>query len=399
MSAWIFQGNPNVFDMDSYFHSKPGRITWLVTRYRNEIKQGDKVYFWRSAGKAGADSGVIASGEVVSDVRELQSESEAVRHWSDKTQSAKVSPRVWVVLTKIANSKEVLKRDWFKDDAILKNMLIMRQASGTNFRLTDIEADRISLAWSRVGKNWTRSESIAGLWAYSKINGGEVSQRIGSPVEIVSSRTGRSSGGVYNKVMNFRAIDPNDTRKGMSGAGEVDRGVWGEFFDPIANQLVHVAIQIEFDRLWGDQASEPTVTYTDYYSELDDFDSEVGKLNGQNIESLLAQYNKKMALPNSEKLKPRIYRANAKLFKRDPLVVAIAQKRAEFMCEIATCKTEKFINADGILFCEVHHIQPLAEGGTDRIENVICLCASHHREAHFGRNQLALKEYFLGIRR
>jgi hypothetical protein len=42
---------------------------------------------------------------------------------------------------------------------------------------------------------------------------------------------GRAVSGVYNKVMNFRAIDPRDERSGMSGGGETDRRVWSEFYD------------------------------------------------------------------------------------------------------------------------------------------------------------------------
>ena len=43
------------------------------------------------------------------------------------------------------------------------------------------------------------------------------------------------------------------------------------------------------------------------------------------------------------------------------------------------------MDEDGIPYSEVHHIEPLSEGGEDVLENVACLCPAHHREVHIGR--------------
>ena len=47
---------------------------------------------------------------------------------------------------------------------------------------------------------------------------------------------------------------------------------------------------------------------------------------------------------------------------------------------------------DDTPFLEVHHIQPLAEGGKDTVKNTVALCPNCHREAHFGINKEKLKE-------
>jgi 5-methylcytosine-specific restriction endonuclease McrA len=49
-------------------------------------------------------------------------------------------------------------------------------------------------------------------------------------------------------------------------------------------------------------------------------------------------------------------------------------------------------------YCEVHHVVFLSDGGADKIENVVCLCPTHHREAHFGKNARELCSAFKGIR-
>ncbi|WP_244101480.1 HNH endonuclease [Burkholderia ambifaria] len=38
---------------------------------------------------------------------------------------------------------------------------------------------------------------------------------------------------------------------------------------------------------------------------------------------------------------------------------------------------------DGTAYLEVHHLTPLAQGGTDTVANAIALCPSH-RERHYG---------------
>ena len=64
MQTWIFQGNPDEFDLDSYLASRPGQVPWLVTRYASEIAVGDHVYVWRNRGARRAVAGVAADGIV-----------------------------------------------------------------------------------------------------------------------------------------------------------------------------------------------------------------------------------------------------------------------------------------------------------------------------------------------
>jgi hypothetical protein len=38
MKTWIFQGNPEVFDIDSYLAATAGLITWRVARYADTVQ-------------------------------------------------------------------------------------------------------------------------------------------------------------------------------------------------------------------------------------------------------------------------------------------------------------------------------------------------------------------------
>lgn len=46
---------------------------------------------------------------------------------------------------------------------------------------------------------------------------------------------------------------------------------------------------------------------------------------------------------------------------------------------------------------ETHHIILLADDGTDRMSNVIALCANDHREAHYGRRADILEREMIEV--
>jgi hypothetical protein len=53
MRTWIFQSNPDRFNIDSYLAARPAEFLWLVTRYDSDVSIGDRVYLWRNQGASG----------------------------------------------------------------------------------------------------------------------------------------------------------------------------------------------------------------------------------------------------------------------------------------------------------------------------------------------------------
>ncbi|MDN7629684.1 HNH endonuclease [Burkholderia cenocepacia] len=76
-----------------------------------------------------------------------------------------------------------------------------------------------------------------------------------------------------------------------------------------------------------------------------------------------------------------------RIFRRNPDVIAEVLSRANGVCE-GCVEPAPFLRADGRPYLEVHHRQPLAEGGTDTVENAIALCPNCHRERHYGANDI-----------
>src|SRR5262245_16370000 len=139
-----------------------------------------------------------------------------------------------------------------------------------------------------------------------------------------SQLIGRAIPGVYNKVMNFRSIDPRDTRTGLPGSSDTDKRVWSEFFDPAENQLREADLEREFNRLWMSTAghSEPAL---DAEAAQERAEAAASRLEGQELDDLLARYHAGLGVRQA---RPRASSSTTRLYERDPLVIAIARKRA-----------------------------------------------------------------------
>jgi hypothetical protein len=74
----------------------------------------------------------------------------------------------------------------------------------------------------------------------------------------------------------------------------------------------------------------------------------------------------------------------SKVFRRNQDVIAEVLARAAGTCE--DCKRPApFLRAkDGTPFLEVHHVETLARGGLDTVQNAVALCPNCHRKRHHG---------------
>ncbi|HEV7586731.1 MAG TPA: HNH endonuclease [Longimicrobium sp.] len=72
------------------------------------------------------------------------------------------------------------------------------------------------------------------------------------------------------------------------------------------------------------------------------------------------------------------------VYLRNADVVAEVLHRATGACERCRQPAPFIRKRDGTPYLEVHHIQTLAEGGEDTVENAIALCPNCHRELHYG---------------
>ena len=74
----------------------------------------------------------------------------------------------------------------------------------------------------------------------------------------------------------------------------------------------------------------------------------------------------------------------ARVYARNPDVVAEVLLRANGTCELCRRAAPFRRSSDGSPYLEVHHKVQLANNGEDTVENAIAVCPNCHRQAHFG---------------
>jgi 5-methylcytosine-specific restriction protein A len=83
---------------------------------------------------------------------------------------------------------------------------------------------------------------------------------------------------------------------------------------------------------------------------------------------------------------PQKTTVNGTRFSRVPLIIAFVLKEAQGKCE-GCGSPAPFNGPDGDPFFEVHHVLPLAQGGSDSVENAVALCPNCHRRCHYSSDR------------
>jgi hypothetical protein len=147
MKSWIFQGNPDVFDVDGYLRDRKD-ITWLVRQkhFKGEIRPGDDVYIWRADGFRKGSGGIVAKGVILSPPRIFE---DNVPDLWKQVKGGKLALRTRIELEEVRldEMEGMLLRVNLEKVEGLKNLLILRMRALTNYRLEPEQAERIGLLW------------------------------------------------------------------------------------------------------------------------------------------------------------------------------------------------------------------------------------------------------------
>lgn len=137
---WIFQANPKTFRIFDWWDDHPNDqiINWSVRQYGDEIKKGDFVILWLS----GTQSGIYAIAEVITNPYSKSYSNEEKKYWVKQTELYKTKLRVDIKYIKKFLDKPI-SRNFCVDDQILSNLTILKQAQGTNFKVTEIQWNRL----------------------------------------------------------------------------------------------------------------------------------------------------------------------------------------------------------------------------------------------------------------
>ncbi|MDB8552014.1 AAA family ATPase [Turicibacter sanguinis] len=142
MNYWIFQGNPKHQNLDGTFFDVTKYIlenevlTWGVRQkfYVKDIQMGDPVFIWRADGFKKGSGGIIAKGEIGSEVR--LDEGEDV-HVVD----------IRVLERKVTKEGGMILRSDLKQNSELSQLQIIKQPTGTNFKLNEEQFNLLEQVW------------------------------------------------------------------------------------------------------------------------------------------------------------------------------------------------------------------------------------------------------------
>lgn len=95
-----------------------------------------------------------------------------------------------------------------------------------------------------------------------------------------------------------------------------------------------------------------------------------------------------LPVPQGQQM-PMRRQASVLVYERDPQVKAFVLRLAEGICEL--CRNPApFEDDDGLPYLEVHHVQRLADGGGDTVDNAVAICSNCHRALHLAKNRPSL---------
>lgn len=113
--------------------------------------------------------------------------------------------------------------------------------------------------------------------------------------------------------------------------------------------------------------------------------------DSERLDKIVSELLKKPITKPTGNENPKQSETTYTTFLRDPCVKAWVLQNAKGTCE-ACSSSAPFERNDGSPYLEVHHVLPLAEGGSDTVENTIAVCPNCHCNLHFGKSRNELKQ-------
>jgi hypothetical protein len=145
--SWIFQGNPNRFDIDDYL-SRYSFIYWSCPTNQKEIAIGEKAFIWR----AGKQAGLIAIGTIKENAtpRKDVKIQEALGDdlWvSKKDEPSEIKVGIEIEEVKLTKDEEFISRESIKAHPVLSKNRIITNPVGTAFRINEEEESALLNLW------------------------------------------------------------------------------------------------------------------------------------------------------------------------------------------------------------------------------------------------------------
>lgn len=129
MSSWIFQSNPDIYDLDGALKALPEQ-TWLVNQYVSRIHAGDAVFVWETGKRAG----VVGVGTVLTEPIPMEEDPAEVQFSKQSDKFAGTHLRVRVRIERVLEPR--LAKGRIITNPLLAKLPNIAFANATNYPIT-----------------------------------------------------------------------------------------------------------------------------------------------------------------------------------------------------------------------------------------------------------------------
>jgi hypothetical protein len=135
--SWVFQANPDIFDLEALLATRPHETRWLVNQFKDDVRAGDRVYLWLSGPRAG----LVAVAHTISDPSILPQAPKDAEFTLQPERLASDALRVSLAIDDVLDPP--LPKQAFTRDPVLRQATIIRAPYQTNFQLTTEQDEAI----------------------------------------------------------------------------------------------------------------------------------------------------------------------------------------------------------------------------------------------------------------
>ncbi len=149
MPTWIFQAKPDDYNLPNALRCGDPQV-WRVSRYREEIAVGDRVFLW----EGGSGRAILAVARIESAPEDQEFPDQQFRFVVGETRAEKQRKFGRDAYAAICVERNLLPRrisaDRLKTHPVLRRLSILKMAQATNFKVPDDlarELEQFVAAW------------------------------------------------------------------------------------------------------------------------------------------------------------------------------------------------------------------------------------------------------------
>jgi hypothetical protein len=210
MVDWIFRGNREDFEIDTYLRDFD-YIYWAVKhlKHQNEMQTGDRVFIWRSKGKSKDPYGLVGYGEIVeppTNKLDVKHPEFLLEEYWDKREVSEIKVAIKLKSVRLDLNSGLVESSLLLRDKELSGMQLLTARQGTNFKLTPSQFNKIWTMWSGDSSEAVEGEYSSDETKY-RVRTHKVRERDPKLVKIAKERFVQENGSLFCEACDYNFVD------------------------------------------------------------------------------------------------------------------------------------------------------------------------------------------------